>query len=87
MLRLKDKIAIVTGGGRGLGRAIAIAFADEGAIVAVAGRLQNVLDDVVRTIEARGGTAFALVTDVTDEASVNMLWMGPSGSTAAWTCW
>jgi len=71
--RLKDKIAIVTGGGRGLGRAIALAFADEGATVVVAGRVKDVLDDVVHAIEARGGAASGLVADVTDEASVNAL--------------
>jgi len=73
MSRLTGKIAIVTGGGRGLGRAIAMALAGEGASVVVAGRAREPLADVVSEIQAKGGAAAASVADVTDDASVAAL--------------
>lgn len=64
MSRLDGQVALVTGGSRGAGRAIAIAFAREGARVAVAARTE---DDLRATAEACGGGALALVLDVMDE--------------------
>ena len=63
--RLKDKIAIVTGAGSGLGRASAIMFAREGASVVCADRDQESLDAVVGSIQQAGGEAIGRVTDVT----------------------
>jgi len=63
-MRLKDKVAIVTGGGTGIGSASAIRFAQEGAKVAVAGRRPDPLNEVVQTIEAAGGEAMAIPADV-----------------------
>ncbi len=63
-MRLKDKVAIITGGGTGIGRASAIRFAQEGAKVAVAGRRPDPLNEVVQAIEAAGGEAMAISADV-----------------------
>ena len=68
-MRLKGKVAIITGGGTGLGRAYAVRFAAEGAKVAVVARNLSRLEDVVKEIEAKGGEALAVQTDISDEAS------------------
>lgn len=65
---LEGKVALVTGAGRGIGRAIALTFAREGAKVAVTGRNPARLAQVVEEISAGGGVAEALVLDVTREA-------------------
>ena len=62
--RLKGKTAIVTGGGSGIGRAIALAFAREGARVAVLGRRGDVLEKVARDITQSGAEGKAIVCDV-----------------------
>jgi NAD(P)-dependent dehydrogenase (short-subunit alcohol dehydrogenase family) len=70
MLRLSGKVAFITGGGTGIGRACALAFAREGAQVAVAGRREDPLDKVVGEIVATGGKCVALACDVTERSSV-----------------
>jgi NAD(P)-dependent dehydrogenase (short-subunit alcohol dehydrogenase family) len=61
---------LVTGGGRGIGRAIALAFAEPGGIVAIAARTRSEVDETARAIEARGARPVALAVDVTDEEGV-----------------
>ncbi len=67
---LHGKITVITGGGTGLGRAIALRFAQLGARVAVMGRRSEPLAETVRDICAAGGTGFAYSADVRDPASV-----------------
>ena len=82
-LRLAKQVAIVTGGGRGFGRAIAETLAALGASVVVASRNAPELDDVVNGIKKQGGKALAQTADVADERQVQDLvlaaerWVGP----------
>jgi NAD(P)-dependent dehydrogenase (short-subunit alcohol dehydrogenase family) len=68
--KLNGKIALITGGGRGIGRAIALAFAREGARIAVAARTAEQVEEVAAEI---GRNAIALVCDVSDSASVTRM--------------
>ncbi|MCB0160405.1 MAG: SDR family NAD(P)-dependent oxidoreductase, partial [Caldilineaceae bacterium] len=70
---LTGKVAIVTGAGRGIGRAIALAYADAGAAVTCAARTAAEIDAVAAEIEAAGGRALAVPVDVTDAAQVQAM--------------
>ena len=71
---LAGRVAIVTGAGRNIGRAIALALADGGAGVAVNGRANRTeVDAVVAEIDSRGGKALAVMADVSDEAAVQRM--------------
>jgi NAD(P)-dependent dehydrogenase (short-subunit alcohol dehydrogenase family) len=69
-LRLKDKFAVITGGGQGIGEAIALLLADEGATVAIVGRTELKLSKVVRLILDKGGKALCFKADVSKEKEV-----------------
>jgi NAD(P)-dependent dehydrogenase (short-subunit alcohol dehydrogenase family) len=71
--RLSGQVALVTGGGRGFGRAFAIALAAHGMRVAVAARSLDQLEETAERIRSHGGEAIALATDVRDEKAVNLL--------------
>src|SRR3989304_4911353 len=68
--RLKHKVAIVTGGGTGIGQAIAVFFAREGARVVVAGRTPATLEKTIRQITSEGGDAFYIRADVSMASEV-----------------
>ena len=70
LFRLDGKTAIVTGGGRGLGRYMAEALSDAGASVVLCSRKMEPLEEVCREIEAGGGRALAVECDVTDPDEV-----------------
>jgi NAD(P)-dependent dehydrogenase (short-subunit alcohol dehydrogenase family) len=68
--RFEGKTAVVTGGGSGLGREMALSFAREGADVCVIGRRQEKLDETVAQIADEGGKGFGLAADVRDAARI-----------------
>jgi 3-oxoacyl-[acyl-carrier protein] reductase len=65
-----SRTIVVTGGGRGIGKAIALAFAEPGAHIIITSRTQSQLDATAAAIAARGARATAIAMDVSDEASV-----------------
>lgn len=73
MKRLEGKIAIVTGAGKGIGRETAIALGAEGATVVAVARTQSDLDETVKLVEEKDGTAIALSKDLTDSAQVQSM--------------
>jgi NAD(P)-dependent dehydrogenase (short-subunit alcohol dehydrogenase family) len=70
MGEVSEKVAIITGGGKGIGRTLAEAFARAGAAVAITGRTASALEETVAGIRAAGGTAHAHPGDVSDAATV-----------------
>lgn len=69
----QNQVVLVTGGGRGIGRAIALKFAEEGATIIIAARSDSELESVAEELRTRGAEALPVVTDVTEPASVATL--------------
>src|SRR5438067_11267907 len=73
IMRLQNKTAIITGAGRGIGRQIALRFAEEGARIVVADLDEELGRETAATIVGNGGQALAVRADVGDAASVNQM--------------
>lgn len=72
-MRLKGKVSIITGGGRGIGQATALKFAREGALVVVSDMNQATVDDTVAEIRKEGFDALGFVVDVTKRAQIDAM--------------
>ena len=70
---LKNRVAVVTGGSRGIGKAIALAFGEAGATVVVAARKIDLLAEVVKEIETRGGKGLYVASDLTRDEDIDRL--------------
>ncbi len=70
MMRLKDKVAIITGGGKNIGKKIAITFAQEGAAVMIAGRTLSDLEATCSEIQGKGGKIAFIKADISREEEV-----------------
>lgn len=69
-MRFKDKVIFITGGGRGIGRSLALAFAQEGGKVVLTARTQSQLEAVAQEVKSAGGQALAIPMDVTKLSQV-----------------
>ncbi len=69
-MKLKDKVIIVTGGGRGIGKSAAIALAANGARVAIAAKTESEINSVAKEISQNGHDVLPIVADVSNEAQV-----------------
>src|SRR5674476_206736 len=73
MFQLNEKIAVVTGGGSGIGKAVALLFAKQGAMVNVIDLNEDACNTTVTEVNKTGGKAFAHVCDVTDQQQVKAI--------------
>ena len=73
MLRLEDQVAIVTGGGSGIGSGITVALTKEGARVVICGRRTTALDETLKSIRQAGSVGLTIQADISDPADVDHL--------------
>lgn len=71
--RLDEQVVLLTGAGRGLGRAMALAFSDAGARIAGAARTEHQLAETASMVKDRGGDAISIVTDVSDSDAIERM--------------
>lgn len=72
-MKLQNRVAIITGGGRGLGRSVALAFGRQGAKIVLAARTKEEIDHVAEELRSLKKDAIAIATDISDEDQVNQL--------------
>jgi 3-oxoacyl-[acyl-carrier protein] reductase len=72
-VRLQDKIAIITGSGRGIGKAIALGFAEEGANLVITARTKEEIEATAEEVKSKGKIALAIPCDVTEEDQVRSM--------------
>jgi NAD(P)-dependent dehydrogenase (short-subunit alcohol dehydrogenase family) len=72
-MKLKSKVSVVTGGGHGIGRAIALRFVKQGSAVVIAGPTQETIESAARDLRDLGGRALPVLTDVSEETDVERM--------------
>ena len=72
-IKLDGKVAVITGGGRGIGKAVALALAEAGADVVLASRTPSQLEEVAELVRSKGRRSLPIATDVTDKRAVESL--------------
>jgi len=70
---LKDKVVIITGGARGIGKAVVAAFADEGAKVVIVSRTAEQIEQTTKQLQEKGGSAVGVAADVSNKADVDRI--------------
>ena len=75
-MRLANQVALITGAGRGIGRAIALAYATEGAKLALAARTVSELEETAKQTQALGAITYVVPADVSDQTQVNRMVQG-----------
>ena len=72
-MKLKDKVSVITGSSRGIGKEVALTFVDEGCSVVITSRHLNEAEEVAKEITDRGGRAIAVETDVSESSSISAM--------------